>query len=340
MGGIQKSLVNLLNHLDYERFEVDLYLFRKESFWEEELPEKLRVRVLKPAPRLCAFLPFELARRLIRYDFGGREYDLAVDFNSYQVSCAAAALSVPARKRVMWVHNDVERKLREEWKYRVLWHFFKGKFRYYDEFVCVSAALEDPFRRMSGMGETPCRVIQNYIDVPQLRRLAEREPEERLRPDPAYVNLAALGRLCRQKGYDVMLEQFRLACGRRDDLRLYIIGDGPERAALEKRASDPALAGRVFFLGSQPNPFCLLRLMDGFVSSSRYEGQPLNLMEARALGLPLYCTANLERYCEGLRGTDDLAAALAGAKKAEKRPESLESYDRQILDSFAALAEE
>ncbi len=336
VGGIQKSLVNLLRNLDYSRFSVDLYLSTKGDFWAADFPEALTVRYLSPVPRLYSFLPFDLARSLLRFDFPKEPYDLAIDFNSYQCSCAVGATTVLAKKRVMWIHNDVEIKLRNEWKYRVLWHFFKGKFKYYDGFVPVSAALIEPFRNCSGVTDKPFTVIQNYIDVGEIRRKAA-EPVD-FEPDPNCLNFVALGRLCHQKGYDLMLETLAKAFGTRKDLRLYIIGDGPDRAALEKQRAELGLEEAVTFLGNQPNPFRYMAKADAFLSTSRYEGQPLNIMEAMALGLPLYCAKNLEQYVEGLQGYEDLVPALRNARRAPKNPDDLTEYNRRILDSLAALA--
>lgn len=337
VGGIQKSLVNLLGNLDYSRFQVDLYLSVRGEFWDVGFPPELNVRYLSPTPRLYSFLPFELARKRLRYDFPAEEYDLAIDFNSYQCSCAVGATTVPARRRVMWIHNNVESKLQNEWKYRVLWHFFKGKFRYYDGFVPVSRALIEPFRRASGITDKPCTVIQNYIDIADIRR-KEREEPVGLTVDGAYLNFVALGRLCHQKGYDIMLDIFARACAGRDDLRLYIIGDGPDRKALEAQAAELGIMGKVFFLGNQPNPYCYMARMDAFLSTSRYEGQPLNIMEAMVVGLPLYCSKNLEQYTEGLVGREDLVRALAEAKREEKHPDDLEAYNRKILQTLERLA--
>lgn len=340
VGGIQKSIVNLLRNLDYSRFQVDLYLSENTEFWTHDFPKELNIRYLKPIPRIWSFLPFELAKKGVRYDFpAGVEYDLAVDFNSYQCSCAVGALTVPAKKRVMWIHNDVRIKLQNEWKYRVLWRAFKGKFQYYDGFVPVSRALEEPFRAMSGVVDKPFTVIQNYIDVGEIhRKMAEDCPDLEL--DDNCLNLVALGRLCHQKGYDLMLDIFAEASRQRDDLRLYIIGDGPDRAALEEQRERLGLRDKVHFLGNQPNPFRYMARMDAFLSTSRYEGQPLNIMEAMAVGLPLYCSKNLEKYTEGLQGIQDLAAALAAARKTGKRPDDLAAYNGEILNRIAKLAGE
>ncbi|MBR1457399.1 MAG: glycosyltransferase [Oscillospiraceae bacterium] len=338
VGGIQKSIVNLLRNFDYAQFEVDLFLSERSEFWQVDFPEQLHVRYLKPTSSVYKFMPFDLARRLLRYDFSDcGEYDLAIDFNSYQCSCAVGATTVPARSRVMWVHNNVEIKLGDEWKYRVLWHFFKGKFKYYDAFVYVSRALVEPFQKMSGVRDKPFYVIPNYIDVAEIREKMLEEPAD-LTLDESAVNFCALGRLCHQKGYDIMLETFAAACAQREDLRLYVIGDGPDREALTAQRDALGLQDKVTFLGNRENPYAYMSRMDAFLSTSRYEGQPLNIMEAMAVGLPLYCSKNLEKYTEGLVGCEDLTQALLTVRKAEKRPDPLEAYNTGILRAIAGLA--
>ncbi len=339
VGGIQKSLVNLLSNLDYSRLRVDLYLSVRDEFWSVGFPKELNVRYLSHTPRLYSFLPFAFARKHLKYDFPAEEYDLAIDFNSYQCSCAVGATTVPAKRRVMWIHNNVEIKLQNEWKYRVLWHFFKGKFNCFDGFVPVSRALIEPFRRASGITDKPFTVIQNYIDVSDIRRKQQEEPVG-LTVDASCLNFVALGRLCHQKGYDIMLDAFRELVERRDDVHLYIIGDGEKRMLLEYQRDSLGLTDYVTFLGQKTNPFVYMDKMDAFVSTSRYEGQPLNIMEARALGLPLYCTKNLEIYSEGLHGYEDLVGAMAAAGRVEKRRDDLHAYNAEIISRVKQLAEE
>ena len=339
-GGIQKSLFNLLRNLDYERVEASLFLFEEGCFFEGSLPKELTVRVLPKPPRICSFLPFDTARKLWKQDwlqYG--EFDLAADFNSYQFSCATGALGVQAKTRVMWIHNNVEIKLQNEWKYRVIWHFFQGKLRHFDGFVPCSRALREPFQRMSGRTDAEYTVIQNYIDVSEILK-KKTETVKGLQVDRGAMNFVALGRLCHQKGYDIMIDLFARACRERKDLRLYIIGDGPDRAALEKLAEEAA-PGRIIFLGAQSNPYAIMAEMDAFLSTSRYEGQPLNIEEARVIGLPLYCTANLEPYSEGLKGYEEeaLVEALKNAVKQDKQPDLLTEYNRRILEGIYRLAE-
>ena len=97
--------------------------------------------------------------------------------------------------------------------------------------------------------------------------------------------------------------------------------------------------GKIIFLGARSNPYAVMERMDAFISTSRYEGQPLNIEEARAVGLPLYCSRNLEQYAEGLHGLEDteMVEAICTAQRERKRPDDLEAYNRKILESIYAL---
>ncbi|MBO6016908.1 MAG: glycosyltransferase, partial [Oscillospiraceae bacterium] len=241
---------------------------------------------------------------------------------------------------VMWIHNNVEIKLENEWKYRVLWHFFKDKLHRFDGFVPCSPALEEPFRRLSGCEDAEYRVIANYIDVSEIRRKQAEVPAV-LPADGNAVNFVALGRLCHQKGYDIMIPLFAGCCRERDDLALYIIGDGPDREALAQLAEREA-PGKIHLLGQRMNPYAIMERMDAFLSTSRYEGQPLNIEEAKAIGLPVYCTKNLEQYTEAVHGLEEgeLRQAILAAEKQPKQPDDLKDYNRRVLESIYALAEE
>lgn len=340
VGGIQKSIMNLLRNFDYEHYQVDLYLSDKKSFWEVDFPGELHIKYLPHIPRLYSFLPFDLARKLVTLDFSDvtEPYDVAIDFNSYQFSCALGALTVPAKRRVMWIHNNVLVKLENEWKYQILWHNFKDKFKYYDEFVAVSKGVIEPFKEASGMYDKKYTVIQNTIDTREIYEKAAEEVDFSV--DESKLNFVTMGRLCHQKGYDIMLDAFRELVERRDDVHLYIIGDGEKRMLLEYQRDSLGLTDYVSFLGQKTNPFVYMDKMDAFVSTSRYEGQPLNIMEARALGLPLYCTKNLEIYSEGLQGCEDLVGAMAAAGRVEKRRDDLHAYNAEIISRVKQLAEE
>ena len=337
VGGIQKALINILNEIDYSKTEVDLYLYDQQCFFDMPSYENLHVTRLPPLfASFDRLMYFGLVCALAKDVTGGREYDVAIDFNSYRNECAVGAIKAKARKRIMWIHNDMEIKLQNEPKYRILWHFFKGKLPRYDAFAAVSPGIIEGFRRVSGLRDKPITAVPNHIDTAEIFR--KKDAPVDFSVDPGKLNLCTVGRICHQKGFDLLMGYLAQVKQRRQDFHLYLIGDGPERAALETLAHDLDVYEEVVFLGGRPNPFCYMARMDGFVSTSRYEGQPLNLMEAMAVGLPLYCSKNLEKYTEGLRGYEDLTSALVSAQKQEKHPHDLAAYNRRILEGLAALA--
>ena len=69
VGGIQKSAVNLMRNMDYDRFEMHLFLSRKDDFWNLDFPKELHIHYLNPTPRFYSFVPFDYALKHIHYDF-------------------------------------------------------------------------------------------------------------------------------------------------------------------------------------------------------------------------------------------------------------------------------
>ena len=336
VGGIQKALINILNEIDYTRCQVDVYLFDQDCFFSLPAHENLRILFRKPYPWMNRLVYFSLLRRFapIRAE---QDYDIAIDFNSYRNECAVGALTVPAKKRVMWIHNDVEIKKRNEVKYRILWHFFKKKLSCYDEFAAVSPGIIDGFRRTSGIYDKPITPIPNHIDTDEIFRKVT-EPVD-FTVDPACYNLCTMGRICHQKGFDILMGYMARVAERRPDMRLYLLGDGPDREKLERQIRDLGLAHVVTLLGNQSNPFPYLDRMDGFVLTSRYEGQGLVIWEAKTLGLELFLAENLEKYNPTIPSRPDLVEALVNARRRDKHYDDLSDYNRAIGEALAKVLE-
>ena len=336
VGGIQKSLVNILNEIDYSRCRVDLFLFDDQCFFEVPVHENLNIHFLPPMPSFYRLLYFPLVKAIARDITGGKQYDVAVDFSSYRQECAVGAIKANAARRVMWIHNDVEIKRRNEPKYRILWHFFKGKLKHYDAFAAVSPGIIDGFRRVTGFHDVPITAIPNHIDTGEIFRKVQAPIDFSV--DPEKLNLCSVGRICHQKGYDLLMSYLAEVKKTRPNFHFYLIGDGPDRGALEKQIQELGLSEEVTLLGNQSNPFPYMDRMDGFVLTSRYEGQGMVIWEAKALGLPLYISKNLEAYNPGIAGYEDIVQALLHAEKPqEKHYDDLADYNRMISDRIRTL---
>ncbi|HEX8130264.1 MAG TPA: glycosyltransferase family 4 protein [Pyrinomonadaceae bacterium] len=102
--------------------------------------------------------------------------------------------------------------------------------------------------------------------------------------------LIAVGRLHRDKGFDILLEAFSLLKDEHPQWRLIVLGEGEERGRLEALRDALQLGERVSFPGRVKDPYSFLARASLFVMPSRTEGFPLALCEALACGLPAVCT--------------------------------------------------
>lgn len=340
VGGIQKSLVNLMSLEIMDNYDVDVYLFQKDVFFDlSGIRPHVKIHYLKPFPYYFRFIPFGAIMKLMpRFSFASQQpYDVAIDFSNYQQDCAFGALTVPAKKRVMWIHNDMEIKYREEPKYRILWRFFHSKFHRFSEFVAVSDGIIQPFKNKTGLKDAKVTAIPNLIDTKEI--FAKCDAPIDFQVDPNKYNIASMGRLCHQKGYDILIDTLGRVCRQRKDLACYILGDGPDRAALEEQVRKCGLEQVVHFLGNQPNPFPYLEQMDAFYLESRYEGQGMVLWEAKTLGLNLIFPKRLEKYNINLKGTDDIEGTLLHAQREPKVKDDLHAYNAEISRRLVHLFE-
>lgn len=137
-------------------------------------------------------------------------------------------------------------------------------------------------------------VSLTQADAPRFRRLNPRTEViyngSVLRADspalPDQPVVLAVGRHVAQKGFDLLLRAWGDVVQRVPDARLRIVGDGPLRAENEALAARLGVAGSTEWLPATPNVERLYREAAVFVLSSRYEGLPLALLEAQALGVP------------------------------------------------------
>jgi len=135
-------------------------------------------------------------------------------------------------------------------------------------------------------------VIGNPIDVDDVARMAALPATL-----PGKPALLAVGRLSRQKGFDLLLPAFAQLLATAPDAHLTIAGTGSDESALRALSRTLGIADRVTFRGFVENPYPLMRAADLYVLSSRYEGFPNVALEALACGTPVIATA-----CPGVAG--------------------------------------
>lgn len=105
-----------------------------------------------------------------------------------------------------------------------------------------------------------------------------------------FYNIVTMGRLSPEKRQKELIEAFELVNKNYKNVRLYVLGDGPLREELTAMIADKGLNNHVFLLGHQDKPFQMLKHCQLFTLTSAYEGQPMVLLEAMAVGVPVAAT--------------------------------------------------
>jgi glycosyltransferase involved in cell wall biosynthesis len=164
--------------------------------------------------------------------------------------------------------------------------------RHIDRFCCVSDEIAAAATRWWTVPRSKVEVVPNGIPPEVRPDLASPESvRASLDIPPAAPVVGTVGRLAEVKRQDLLLRATARVRVRFPDVRLLLVGDGPERGKLEGLARELGLADRTHFLGYQASPEQFLRVMDVFSLTSRSEGFPVSLLEAWRASLPVVCTA-------------------------------------------------
>jgi glycosyltransferase involved in cell wall biosynthesis len=192
-----------------------------------------------------------------------------------------------------------------------------------------------------GVASERIHLVENGVDLSEVDRALVGPPDPvadpRHRPDEKVV--AYVGRLAPLKNLGSLVDAFALAARERSDLRLVLVGEGPEESALRKRIAASPVPDRIELLGYREDRLSLLRHCRLFAMTSRHEGIPRSMMEAMALGLPAvaYRIPGTERLVLPGR-TGELAAMDDAPSLARAMLHVLDDEDRWRTLARAAAA--
>jgi glycosyltransferase involved in cell wall biosynthesis len=155
--------------------------------------------------------------------------------------------------------------------------------------VVPSRTLERIALRVWRLGPERVHYIPNGID-PAHYRLADPDLPTPAWRRPEELVVGSVGGLRPEKNYARLLRAFAQLPRNGQPLRLVLVGDGPERPALERLAAGLGVADRVTFTGFLADPGPALRAFDVFALSSDTEQMPYSLIEAMTCGLPVVAT--------------------------------------------------
>jgi len=284
-GGAERHLIELWRRLDRARFDVVIACFRREGAFLAEAEalgwpvRELGVgrRIYGPGGLVGLARLFRLLRELRPQVIHGYLFGPNL-FAALAGRLAGVPVVVVAKRNVDAF--ETPRQVRaQRFAHRLATHVTAVS-----EAVAGSAvALGVPRARVT--------VIPNGVDAGRFDRPAPADAARRALGADAAPLVGSVGCLAPRKDQGTLLDALARLAGRGIAFRAALVGDGPERAALETRAAALGLAGRVRFLGERDDVDALLPGMDLFVLSSREEGIPNALLEAMAAGRPCVATA-------------------------------------------------
>ena len=326
VGGVERSLISMLEGFDYKKYAVDLMLYRHQGDFMELVCNK--VNLLEEVPQYTTFrksigetlkdkeygIGFSRILSKINTRFAGKakgivetgyyqmqlmwkyaipflpkldkEYDVAI---SYLWPHYFVADKVKAKKKIAWIHTDystIETDVEMDLK---VWNKF-------DYIVAVSEACKNSFLKKYSALKNKVIVMENITSPQFIRDMANEEIDTPMLLDNRF-KVITVARLSHAKGIDNAVRALRILKDKGyENIAWYVVGYGGDETMIKSLIRDLKLENSFVLLGKQINPYPYIKEADLYVQPSRYEGKAVTVGEAQILAKPVlitnYTTAN------------------------------------------------
>lgn len=313
IGGIETALVNLLNHFNYDKYDVTLLVLKAElnmlkqihskcrvliadrdetvSFQEKyrysrlyhlteepENPSRLHKMMMWTVP-VIRWIENRLYIRYIRRLMRGERFDTAVIYSD--VVGETAVRSIKAAKYLMFYHHGAMR------------HVYHDRIAYQkcENIIAVSENQAEALKKFNPRYSHKISVIHNMADVVGIRQKGMASSRELF--DTTKFNIVSVGRVSYEKGMDLAVRACaKLIAEGNDNIRWWIVGDGPAMQEVKELIKKLHMEEYVITVGMQTNPYPYIRQANLYVQPSRFEGYPMTIVEALILGKVVISTEN------------------------------------------------
>lgn len=281
-GGAQRVIVNLLNNISRDKFDIHLIVLKAEGSMLGDISSDVIIHDLgNPSIRKVFF-------KFLKKIYGLKPHIVfsGIGHINGLLSPFIPILSRLIPHKVYWVVRETSiasihiENDSNSWLYRFLYRNF---YKNFNQIICQSHYMKQDLIKSFNITKEKMVVINNPIDIVKVERLSF----EKMRKDfdVNNINILAVGALRKEKRFDLLLETFaRLDKNR---YRLTIVGDGEMYSSLRELSLELGIEDEVSFTGQQANPYNYMKNADILVLTSAYEGFPNVLLEANSCGTPV-----------------------------------------------------
>jgi glycosyltransferase involved in cell wall biosynthesis len=320
VGGVERSLVSLLENIDFNSCKIDLMLYKHQGEFLSMVPKEVNllpenkiyatfrqsmkkifqdkfymIWITRFFSRASAELlkviknirePGTIQMQLMwKYSLPflpeyQKEYDVAI---SYLWPHYFIAEKVRAKKKIAWIHTDystIDTQIEMDIK---MWNKF-------DYIIAVSDACKHSFLEKYNQLEDKVIVMENLSSPMFVKRMANIKIENDMELDKRF-KILTVARLSHAKGIDLAIQAMKLLQQKGySDIVWYIVGYGGEEERLRDLIYKNDLGHCFILLGKQINPYPFIKAADLYVQPSRYEGKAITVGEAQILCKPVLIT--------------------------------------------------
>jgi len=283
-GGIQRVRLKLAKAFIERGLDVDLVVVDSSGELRRQIPQGVNVVDLKAGRTLLA-LP-GLVRYLKHYPVDAL---LSSQPRVNTLAVVARLLTHSAMRLVVGEHSDLGQIIKHETGEKIRPYLVRLFYPHADQVLAVSKGVAASLTRFAGIDPQHIRVIYNPIELSVLDVKSTESPAHPWLLDASIPVVLAVGRLHASKDYPTLIRAFALLRQHRQ-LRLIILGDGEDRARLERIIAEENLGDCVALPGFAENPYAYMFRASVYVLSSIFEGFPNALLEALACGVSVVST--------------------------------------------------
>ena len=295
-GGAEKVLVNLVNNLDREKYDITVLTLFDEGVHKKSLMPHITYRSFGRHQfrgntyLFKCFSPTFWWKRII----GDARYDVAVSYLEGPTSRILSGCTDQRTRLISWLHSELNTPQLAAQGFRSV-REARSAYRRFDRVVAVSQNVRECFLRNLGI-ERPIDILYNTNETEQIQEKAQIPVEDarfRTGDVPAVCSVA---KLMKTKGFDRLLTAHKHLLDEGISHRVYILGVGEEQGFLENQIKKNGLENSFLLLGFSENPYQYVANCDLYVCSSRREGFSTAVTEALIVGTPVVSTD-----CSGAR---------------------------------------